>query len=71
MTRPTRLPPPRELPPVTFEAGRHALIVRRLSEGRWNVSVDGRLLEGQFGTQVDAWEAGVREADRLDRPAGR
>jgi hypothetical protein len=44
-------------------------VVRRLAEGRWAVSVDGRPLDGQFPAQVDAWEAGVREADRLDRPA--
>jgi hypothetical protein len=31
--------------------------------------VDEASLAGSFGTQAEAWEAGVREADRLDRLA--
>jgi len=33
------------------------------------VAVDEASLSGSFGTQAEAWEAGVREADRLDRLA--
>jgi hypothetical protein len=35
--------------------------------GRWTVAVDGRRLASWFTTQVDAWTAGVTEADGLDR----
>jgi hypothetical protein len=36
-------------------------------EGRWSVSVDETAYHTSFATQAEAWEAGVREADRLDR----
>jgi hypothetical protein len=36
-------------------------------EGRWSVVVDGAPLSGTYRTQADAWEAGVRDADRRDR----
>ena len=55
--------------PVTFVVGERTLVVAKLAEGRWTVTVDGRLLDGTFDTQADAWQAGVREAARLD--AGR
>jgi hypothetical protein len=35
--------------------------------GRWTAAVNGRRLAPWFTTQVDAWTAGVTEADRLDR----
>jgi hypothetical protein len=56
--------------PTTFEVGAHALVVTKILEGRWRVAVDGKSLDTSFDTQADAWEAGVREADRLDRVRG-
>lgn len=56
--------------PTTFEVGAHALVVTKVLEGRWRVAVDGKPLDASFGTQADAWEAGVREADRVDRLRG-
>jgi hypothetical protein len=38
-----------------------------IDAGRWKVSVDGAVVDRWFSTQVDAWEAGVAEADRLQR----
>ena len=52
-----------------FHAGKHLLRLSRVVEGRWCVAVDEAALSGSFGTQAEAWEAGVREADRLDRLA--
>jgi hypothetical protein len=55
--------------PITaaFEVGRHVARVTRVMEGRWTVEVDGVAVPGSHASQADAWEAGVREADRLDR----
>ena len=50
-----------------FQAGKHVLLLSRVMEGRWSVAVDEAALAGSYRTQADAWEAGVREADRLDR----
>jgi hypothetical protein len=36
---------------------------------RWSVSVDGTALPNTFESQVEAWEAGVREAARRYRSA--
>lgn len=52
--------------PTTFHVGEHTLIVAKVMEGRWTVAVDGQKLDASFETQADAWEAGVREAHRLD-----
>jgi hypothetical protein len=52
--------------PTTFDVGEHRLVVAKLQERRWTVAVDGHLLDLRFDTQADAWEAGVREAHRLD-----
>ena len=38
-------------------------------EGRWAIAVDESALLSTFRTQADAWEAGVREADRIDKLA--
>ncbi len=35
--------------------------------GTWRVDVDERALPHGFATQAEAWEAGVREVDRIDR----
>jgi hypothetical protein len=53
--------------PVVFKAGAHALSISFVSEGRWTVSVDGGPASRTFGTQVEAWEEGVRMADVQDR----
>ncbi|HTP53159.1 MAG TPA: hypothetical protein VMK42_20895 [Anaeromyxobacteraceae bacterium] len=67
MTRQTPTPVARF--PTSFEIGRHLVKVSMVMEGRWTVAVDDGPVPGSFGTQADAWEAGVREADRLDRSA--
>lgn len=56
--------------PTTFEVGPHKLVVTKLMEHRWIVAVDGLKLDASFDTQADAWEAGVREAHRLDTASG-
>jgi hypothetical protein len=66
----TQVPDPPHLE-SRFEAGKHVLRLSKVMEGRWSVAVDDAALSGSFRTQADAWEAGVREADRLDKlPAG-
>jgi hypothetical protein len=59
-------------PPVqtTFEVWGHRLTLARIvgPKGRWSVAVDGAPLAVSYTTQAEAWEAGVREAYRLDRP---
>lgn len=52
--------------PTTFRVGDHTLVVAKVQEGRWTVAVDGPKLDASFTTQADAWEAGVREAHRID-----
>ncbi len=55
--------------PTTFMAGAHAVVVAKLAtSGRWTLSVDGRPADMTYESEVDAWEAGVRAADRLDHP---
>jgi hypothetical protein len=53
--------------PVVFTVGSHALSISFVAEGRWTVSVDQGPASRTFPTQVEAWEAGVRSADELDR----
>jgi hypothetical protein len=60
-------PVPHVLLATTFTVGRHAVKVSRSALGRWTATVDDGPPSNTFDTQVDAWEAGVREADRLDR----
>ncbi len=52
--------------PTTFAVGEHTLVVAKVREGRWTVAVDGRPVDASFETQAEAWEAGVREAHRVD-----
>jgi hypothetical protein len=52
--------------PTTFEVGEHTLVVTKVMERRWTVTVDSRPIDASFDTQADAWEAGVRDAHRLD-----
>jgi hypothetical protein len=54
--------------PEVFRVREHTLIVMFVADGRWSVSVDGGPASGTFGTQVEAWEAGVLAADGQDRP---
>jgi hypothetical protein len=54
----------------SFQVGAH-LVQLSKREDRWAVAVDERTLSTWYLTQADAWEAGVREADRLDRSTGR
>lgn len=51
------------MPAAVFEAGGHAIRIWTDGE-RWRVSVDGARIDRWFSTQVDAWQAGVAEADR-------
>lgn len=69
MARPTAPEIPTR--PSTFEVGEHKLVLTKVQEQRWTVTVDSRLLDACFPTQADAWEAGVRDALRADasRPA--
>jgi hypothetical protein len=53
--------------PSSFQVGSHTIRVQKVMEGRWTVAVDDGASPSSYATQADAWEAGVREADRLDR----
>jgi hypothetical protein len=64
-----RRPPHRAPPAASFQVQAHALRVS-CHAGRWAVTVDDVTLEHWFLSKVAAWEAGVREVDRLDRSAG-
>jgi hypothetical protein len=55
--------------PIVFEAGAHKVSVVMGNDWIWTCTVDGKPVGGRFMTQVEAWEAGVREADRMDRAA--
>jgi hypothetical protein len=50
-----------------FEVGRRVVAVTRIRDGVWKVAVDGVEVQGTTRSQAEAWEAGVREADRLDK----
>jgi hypothetical protein len=52
--------------PAMFHVGEHTLVLTKVMERRWTVTVDTRPLDASFETQADAWEAGVREGHRLD-----
>ncbi len=66
MTRPA----PRWVRALTrFQVGEHVVRVSKVMEGRWVAAVDEVALPNSYRTQADAWEAGVREADRVDRLA--
>jgi Uncharacterized protein conserved in bacteria (DUF2188) len=54
---------------VTFMVRMHALTIACVADGRWTVSMDGGPASRTYGTQVEAWESGVRAADERDRPA--
>ena len=52
--------------PTCFEVGSHVVRVVKVMEGRWTVTVDQGPCPSSYATQAEAWEAGVREAARLD-----
>jgi hypothetical protein len=51
--------------PITFEAGTHTLVLTMTPDWQWTVSIDGQQGTYRYPTQAEAWEAGVREAQRL------
>ena len=51
---------------ISYQVGNHIVRVSN-ANGRWAVTVDEAELSRWFMNQADAWAAGVREADRLDR----
>ncbi|HEX9244260.1 MAG TPA: hypothetical protein VF875_17585 [Anaeromyxobacter sp.] len=56
--------------PTTFVVGTHAIVLAKApGSERWTLTLDGTLSSVTFQTEVEAWEAGVRGADQLDRPA--
>ncbi len=58
--------------PATFAVGTHSVVLSKGAglNGRWSLAVDGRASgDMTFETEAEAWEAGVRVADRLDRDA--
>jgi hypothetical protein len=58
--------------PTTFKVGVHTLILAKLrGSNRWTLTVDGTLSTSTFETEVEAWEEGVRTADRVDRAAAK
>jgi len=54
--------------PVSFPVGVHTVLLW-LDQKRWSMSLDGSVASATFETQAEAWEAGVRAADRIDRTA--
>jgi hypothetical protein len=68
MVRPTEFDLP--VRPAVFEVGRHRLVLTKVMEQRWTVTVDSHPIDASFPTQAEAWEAGVRDAHRLDALAG-
>ncbi len=51
---------------ISYQVGNHVVRVSN-ANGRWAVIVDDTELSRWFMNQAEAWAAGVREADRLDR----
>jgi hypothetical protein len=51
-----------------FRVGAHLVRLSRANE-RWHVTVDATSFERWYASEAEAWEAGVREADRLDQLA--
>jgi hypothetical protein len=64
-------PPDVTYHPTSFAVGAHTVVVAKLpSSSRWSVTIDGARAEATFESEVEAWEEGVRAADRQDRGAG-
>ncbi|WP_176064616.1 hypothetical protein [Anaeromyxobacter diazotrophicus] len=58
-------PPPDGKP---FHVGAHVVRVSS-TNARWHVTVDAAAFDRWFTSEAEAWAAGVREADRLQRLA--
>ncbi len=54
----------------SFEVGIHVIRVTKIGVGRWLASVDETPCGSTFVSSADAWEAGVRVADRMDERDG-
>jgi hypothetical protein len=52
--------------PVVFRVGTHAVKVSG-GNGVWSYAVDEVAGSSSFATEAEAWEAGVREVDRIER----
>lgn len=48
----------------------HVVRVTKINDGRWLATVDETLCGASFDSSADAWEAGVRAVDRMDRRDG-
>jgi hypothetical protein len=57
-------------PPDVFQVGLHVVEVT-CAAGRWSVGVDQVALSRWYESRAEAWEAGVREASRLDGAGAR
>lgn len=55
--------------PTHYDVGPHKITLTMAMDWRWSVTVDGTPLPNSFEKQVEAWEAGVREAHRQDKLA--
>ncbi len=51
----------------SFEVGSHVVRVTKINEGRWVASVDDTSCGASFESSADAWAAGVRMSQRIDR----
>ncbi len=49
---------------LRYDVQGHEVRLTQLVPGRWAVALDEEQLAGSFDSRADAWEAGVREADR-------
>jgi len=56
---------------ISFDVGPHVVRVTKVMEGRWTAEVDGVAVDGSYRSQAEAWEAGVRAADKRPAPAPR
>ena len=57
-----------ETHPTTFKVGTHSIVLAKpRGSNRWTLTLDGTLSPSTFETEVEAWEAGIRAADRMDR----
>jgi hypothetical protein len=56
----------RRLQGTCYDIGRHQLEVWRAEAG-WAVRVDGLGTDQRYGSEADAWAAGVSAAEFLDR----
>jgi hypothetical protein len=53
----------------SYQVGRHIVRLSPAPEG-WSVSVDGLRHGRRYASAAEAWSAGLRTAEGLDRPDG-